>query len=186
MFKLFPQPTKACSFADYGFLLNAYKGVKSLLEFGPGATTLAAIEAGVQEIVCLEYDMEWMNAAKERFKEYPNVKIGAFVNCPECPTTLPLEKTFEMAFVDSPKGYRNNGDPRLPKGGIVELPGMEDCSRLNTCLAALRHAPVVLLHDADRPRERATLGRLNSMGHRHWFVKVEPNWASVAKIKRKA
>jgi hypothetical protein len=55
-------------------------------------------------------------------------------------------------------------------------PGQEDCSRLNTCLSALQHAPVVYLHDAVRPLERATLTRLERDGH-----KVE--WVAAGKWK---
>jgi hypothetical protein len=58
----------------------------------------------------------------------------------------------------------------------VAHPGQEDCSRLNTCLAALKLAPVVLLHDAIRPLERATLGRLELAGHKVEWVAAPMKW----------
>ena len=140
---------------DYDRLLAEAKGKFSVLEFGPGFSTFAFIEAGVSRIVCCEYLDKWLEIAKERFKDYPQVEIIPFANEPVAKANI--EGEFDLALVDSPKGY---------VGARVAHKGQEDCSRLNTCLLALKHAPVVLLHDAYRPLERATLGRLNAQGHK--------------------
>lgn len=139
------------------------KNAKSVVEFGPGHSTKAFLEAGVEEIVGLEHNDEWFETMVERFKDNPRVSIKRYWN--EAPVArVPDDvsgRQFDIAFVDSPKG---NFGPR------VALPGQEDCSRLNTCLAALQLAPVVYLHDAIRPLERGTLGYLHRLGCKFTFV----------------
>jgi hypothetical protein len=144
---------------DYDLLLAEATGKQSVLEFGPGFSTYALIEAGVPRILCLEYLDKYFDFAKERFKDFPQVEIARFYDEPEARGDVVGE--FDLAFVDSPKGYA---------GARTAHPGQEDCSRFNTCLLALQHAPVVFLHDAGRPLERGTLGRLNQMGYPHKFV----------------
>jgi hypothetical protein len=143
--------------------------VGSVVEFGPGFSTFAFIEAGVPEILGLEHDPEWHDPQVERFREYPNVVIDWYYN--EAPVAgVPKwvsERQFDLAFVDSPKGYAAKR---------VIHPGQEDCSRLNTCLAALKLAPVVLLHDAIRPLERGTLSKLNAMGYEIEWIAAPLKW----------
>jgi hypothetical protein len=142
------------------------QGVNSVVEFGPGYSTFAFIEAGVPEIVGLEHDTKWFTTQKERFADYPQFTIGKYWD--EAPVALVPNaikaKKFDIAFVDSPKGY---------KGGRVIHEGQADCSRLNTCLAALELAPIVYLHDAIRPLERCSLLWLNSMGHKVEIVEAK-------------
>lgn len=142
-------------------LLRKARGYKSCLEFGPGISTLALIEAGVERIVTCEHDPEWLERAKEQFKPFPQVTVIPYLDEPIATADLGSER-FDFAFVDSPKGY--NPRPNLPKGGRKVHPGQEDCSRLNTCLLALEHTDIAYLHDAKRPLERGTLGRLNALG----------------------
>jgi hypothetical protein len=154
MFKLYTVETGTLFFADYKILLREAEGKQSVLEIGPGNSTLAFVEAGVPKIVTLEHDPEWRDKAKEKFKHYPNVEVRSYQDEPEA--IGEVVETFDIAFVDSPKGY---------KAGRRRHKGQEDCSRFNTCLLALKHAPVVYLHDAYRNLERATVGRLSAMGH---------------------
>ena len=150
-------------------------GAKSALEIGPGISTLALIESGLERIVTLEHDDEWYAVAVEKFKDYPQVTVGRYVDDPVA--TGDIVGVFDMAFVDSPKGFHR---PIPGIRGVRKVhPGQEDCSRLNTCLLALKHAPVVYLHDATRPLERGTLGRLNAMGHT-----IEPLPGAMARITR--
>jgi hypothetical protein len=166
-------------FEDYGAILVEAKGKKRILEFGPGCSTWAFIEAGCEEIVTCEYDDAFFNSAKEQFKDYPQVKVVRFWDEPEARSEAQGE--FDLALVDSPKGYKNL--PGLtPSGGRAKHPGQEDCSRLNTCLLALQHAPIVLLHDAHRPLERGTLCRLSSLGHKIEFILGTK--AGLARIER--
>lgn len=133
-------------------------GAKSVLEFGPGDSTDCYLACGIQRIVTCEHKDKWFKVAQKRFKKEPRVKLLRYTD------TDPVEvpdlggEMFDIAFVDSPQGFYPMRKAH---------PGMEDCSRLNTCLFALKHAKVVLLHDANRPLERGTLGRLNQMGY-HW------------------
>lgn len=139
---------------DYEILWREAQGKKSVLEFGPGFSTYAFVEAEVPRILCCEYLDKWIDVAKERFKDFPQVEIVRFFDEPEARADIQGE--FDLAFVDSPKGYAS---------ARTVHPGQEDCSRFNACLLALKHSPVVLLHDAYRPLERGTLGRLSQMGY---------------------
>ena len=154
---------------DHDLLVGIGKGVNSVVEFGPGYSTFAWIEAGVKTIVGLEHDDKWFDVQTERFKDYPQVSIKRYWN--EAPVAWVPEdvsgRTFDVALVDSPKGYQ---------AARIAHPGQADCSRLNTCLAALQLAPVVYLHDAVRPLERCTLSRLNALGHKVDMVKAEVGW----------
>lgn len=178
-FKLYPQDSATFRFADYGILLKEATGKKRALEFGPGNSTWALVEAGCEHIVTCEFDPEWREVAKEKFKDYPQVQVIPFEDEPEAKADISGE--FDIAFVDSPKGYKH----QIPgvKGTRKKHPGQEDCSRFNTCVLALKHAPLVLLHDAARPLERGTLGRLSAMGHKVRFYK-DASHAGMARIER--
>jgi hypothetical protein len=179
MFKLYTVERECLPFVDYATLLREFQGVKTVLEFGPGVSTLALIEAGVEKIVTLEHLPEWFNKAVEKFKDYPQVEIRPYW---DEPTVLAdVEEDFDVALVDSPKGFTHKVIEAL--GARKKHPGMEDCSRLNTCLFALDRAPIVYLHDAYRSLERGTLGRLNALGHRSEFI--APTRYGIARICRK-
>ncbi len=154
---------KTLTKTDHCHLINIARGASRVVEFGPGYSTLAFIEAGVNEIIGLEHDSKWNEVQVDRFKDYPQVTIDWYYN--EAPKARVPDfykgVDFDFAFVDSPKGYA---------AARVLHPGQEDCSRLNTCLAALDLTSVVYLHDAQRPLERATLSRLEVAGHRVEFV----------------
>lgn len=160
---------KTLTKTDHDLLVEIGRGVSSVVEFGPGYSTFAFIEAGTPVIWGLEHDPAWFDTQTERFADYPQVKIKPYWN--EAPVArVPVEvskRTFDIAFVDSPKGYA---------GARIAHPGQEDCSRLNTCLAALRLAPVAYLHDAVRPLERATLTRLERDGHAVEWVACPGKW----------
>lgn len=101
-----------------------------------------------------------------RYWDEPKVKAEAVAN-----------QQFDVAFVDSPKGF-NKAIPGI-RGVRKKHPGMEDCSRLNTCLFALERAPIVFLHDAKRPLERGTLGRLCAMGHSFMIFNTKSGMARI-------
>lgn len=178
MFKLYQNEVGTFRFADYAILMREAHGKQSVLEFGPGYSTFALIEAGVPKIVTLEHDPEWFDISVERFKDYPQVEIRRYQDEPV--VLADVEEDFDFAFVDSPKGFK---DP-IPgiRGVRKRHPGMLDCSRLNTCLFALERAPIVYLHDAYRPCERGSLGRLAAMGHPYEFL--QGSQAGFARITR--
>jgi hypothetical protein len=184
VFELYKEEQGSFTFQDYALLMELAKGAKAVLEFGPGISTLALIEAGVPRIVSLESDPEWMEVQKEKFKDYPQVTVAKYSDTvPVYADEAAFEGDFDLAFVDAPSGMPSNWD-RLPSGRKprVRHPGMEDCSRLNTCLFALDIAPIVYLHDAYRPTERATLGRLSGLGHKITFL-LEAKYG-MARIER--
>ena len=147
-------------------------GAKSCLEFGPGESTQALIELGLERIVTLEHIPKWLAVAKKRFAKHKHVRVGAFTDTVPVVAELDDDEWFDIAFVDTPKG---NGLRKVH-------PEFPDCARLNACLAALHHTDVVLLHDATRPLERATLGRLNSAGYKITFIL--DNRFGMARIER--
>jgi hypothetical protein len=178
MFKLYTKESKTFPFADYAAVIEAVKGARSVLEFGPGISTLALIEAGVPSIVSLEHDPVWLETQKEKFKDYPQVTIAQYADTvPVGAAEIALQE-FDLALVDSPQGFDHKLPGRKPR---VRHQGFEDCSRFNTCLFALQQAPIVYLHDAYRPCERGTLGRLNVMGHKFTYL---PNTSGIARIER--
>jgi hypothetical protein len=145
-------------------------GAKSILEFGPGASTEFFAKLGLQ-VTTVEHSEKWFEAAVERFKDYPNVRVlKGEDEMPFRVEGMGSYERYDLAFVDAPQGY----EP-LRKAH----PGYEDCSRFNTTMLALQHAPVVLLHDTVRSLERGTLNRLNRMGYKIEFIKVPYGMARI-------
>ncbi len=182
-FALRKHETPSLSDPDYQAIMDEVKsrGVKTVLEFGPGSTTLALLEGGAEKIITCEYDPVWFDHYTAEFKKFPQVRVVRYDNVAPAAFVHHGLAGFDMALVDSPKAYRPH--PLKPAGGFEPLPGQEDCARLNTCLTALAHAPVVILHDAQNALIRATLGRLNAMGYRHFF-KMAQRQTAYAIIKR--
>lgn len=152
------QKSRTLTETDYRLLMHEAKrlNAQSVVEFGPGYSTFAWIEAGVPKIVGLEHDPYWFDAQKERFNDYPQVEIRKYWNKPEAHAEINPGETFDLAFVDSPKGYQ---------AARVIHEGQEDCSRFNTLELGLNLAPIALLHDSARPLERGSLCRAQKLGH---------------------
>jgi hypothetical protein len=131
-------------------------GARSVLEFGPGASTRLFLEAGVSRILTCEYSDRWLRRAVREWGDEPRVEVRRFLNEPEATIRGERIGAFDLAFADSPIGSNRR----------EKLAGQEECSRLNTTLLALLHAPVVLLHDCHRPGEQATLERVKAKGYR--------------------
>lgn len=143
---------------------------KSVLEFGPGESTEVFAKLGLH-VTTVEHIEKWLELAKERFKGYPNVRVlKGDDEMPFVVHGMGSYEKFDLAFVDTPAGY-------FPRRKIHK--GYEDCSRFNTTLFALQHAPVVFLHDVNRPLERGTLGRLNQMGYHIEVIRVPYGMARI-------
>ena len=156
-------------------------GAKSVLEFGPGDSTQTLIDLGLERIVTCEHVPKWLAVAKKRFAKCKQVKVLSFTDTvPVVIDGLDPNERFDIAFVDTPKGGIAR-DVRMFERKIH--PEFPDCSRLNTMLMALHHADVVLLHDAKRPLERATLMRLYSTGKVD--ITFLPNPLGVARIEKR-
>ncbi len=145
---------------------------ETVLEFGPGDSTQAMLDMGIKRIVTCENINKWFLVAKKRFKNEKRVTILRFYDEMPCRVDgLGENERFDLGFVDAPKGFN-------PARKIHE--GFSDCSRLNTLLYALQRCKVVLLHDATRPLERATLFRVWATG----LVDIDfiPNKLGMARI----
>ncbi len=150
-------------------------GAKSVLEFGPGDSTQVLLDLGVERIVTCENIDKWFDVAKERFKDEKRVTVLKFHDeMPVVVDGLDDQEKFDLGFVDAPKGFN-------PVRKIH--PGYGDCSRLNTLLYAVDRCKVVILHDAMRPLERGSLGRLWTTG----LVDIEflPTRLGIARITRR-
>lgn len=174
MFDLYREESRIFEFCDYAALMQECRRVKaqSILEFGPGISTLALIESGAEKIVTCEYQDRFYVQAIERLKGYPVAKVIRYLNQPIVQVDG-LSRRFDFAFVDSPLG--------VPSRGAVEHPGQEGCNRFNTMICALRHAPVVLVHDAKRDGESETLRRLAAIGHGIEMIDTRKGFARVTR-----
>jgi hypothetical protein len=169
-FSLYSKEQSILPFDDYGAIVNECQrlGSRAAVEFGPGFTTLALFEGGCEAVYSYEYDPSWATKIFERVE--PLVPygrtwmIGMFVNEPEIRLAL---QNFDIALVDSPVG--GNSTRRVTHAG------QEGLSRFNTLKWALYAAPVVLLHDAERPDEQASI---EALGAKHEMLsrKVARVW----------
>ena len=162
---------------DEQVIINEIKfgGHKSVLEFGPGRTTEVLLSTDIERIVTCEYIDKWLEAAKEQHTD-PRVEVLRFTDTfPVTVEGLDPDEKFDLGIVDAPKGFN-------PARTVH--PGYEDTSRLNACLFALERCKVVLLHDAFRPLERGTLGRLWRDGYRHDLLKTRIGMARINGTKQ--
>ena len=152
------RPSLSLTVEDYNCLVAIAQQLqpKRVLEFGPGYSTYAWIEAGVPEIVSLECRDEWRKEKEREFSEFPNVSVQPYWN--EAPQARVPEDigNFDLAFVDSPRGQ--------PNKSAIKLPGQQDCNRLNTLVKAMSLSPISLLHDAARVYERNSLAEMSKLG----------------------
>jgi len=147
---------------------------KRMLEFGPGFSTYAWIEAGVPEIVTLECHDEWRGKKEAEFADYPSVTVLPYWN--EAPEARVPEEIgeFDLAFVDSPRGQ---GNP-----DAVVHPGQEDYNRLNTLITATKLSPVTIIHDAVRVRERNSLAYVEKLGFDVHYINVAGRSYGIAQV----
>lgn len=136
---------------------------KSVLEFGPGISTCAFIEAGVEEIVCCESQDGWLKHYENWIKNNSHIINSKITLLPfdDCvyPLSIPSidHLKFDMAFVDSPRGH---------KGQFHKFKGYESCSRFATTMYAIQHSDHVFLHDVNRDGEKETLKFIEKLGYK--------------------
>lgn len=102
-FALFPEEQPWCSFADYRMILDTVRGLgaATVLEFGPGYSTLAIIEGGATTIDICEDDPHWLQVYTERLNYPPFVK--PFLYDWKLPLDIPgLRNFYDLAVVDGP------------------------------------------------------------------------------------
>ncbi|QDT40358.1 Glycosyl transferase family 2 [Gimesia alba] len=129
---------------EYDFLVNFVKQhkIRRVLEFGPGASTWAFLQAGC-EVISLEYQEKWYQHYCKIFEDQPQVQILKFDNQPELHIPELENKIFDFGFIDSPEGTLGKHYKKF--------------SRLNSCEIVATKTPLWMLHDANRPGEKDTL-----------------------------
>ena len=110
-FRLFPVEGHFCSMADYGAIVTIARrlGAQSALEFGPGYSTLALIEAGVPYIDCCEDNEHWAEVARKRLEDVGALsgQVSLFAYQWAEPLTVPAleainRERYDLALVDGP------------------------------------------------------------------------------------
>lgn len=105
-FRLYPEERHWWSFNDYGAVLDVMERLRpqSVIEFGPGSSTLALIEGGARKIDCCETDPHWAGVYRLRLQDvYPDVVSIHLYHLAE-PVSVPeLDgMSFDLALIDGP------------------------------------------------------------------------------------
>jgi hypothetical protein len=112
-FRLYPDQQHWWSFEDYGFVVSTVENLKakSVLEFGPGSSTLALIEGGAQRIISCEDDPGWATVYRERLQNrFPaHVRIEPFIWSESIYIRAVERSTFDLALVDGPARTSKRG-----------------------------------------------------------------------------
>ena len=139
--------------------------IKSVLEFGPGASTWYFADAGC-EVVSLECDEKWYRHFKSAFKDVPNVHIVPFTNATHISVPELENRRFDFAFVDSPVGasYKSH-------------------SRLNACDFVSKRTDQWMLHDSQRASERQTIDEFKAQG---WHIQELADLPKMSLVVRNA
>lgn len=110
-FALYPVEGGWWSFNDYAAVLDVMARLhpKSVIEFGPGSSTLALIEGGATTIDCCEDDPDWFGVYLDRLeRRFPNVvKMHAYAWGVPVDVPSVAGRTYDMALIDGPKGTPN-------------------------------------------------------------------------------
>lgn len=104
-FRLYPVEQHWCSFRDYGAILDVVRRLRArtVLEFGPGNSTLALIEGGATWIDACEDDPHWFGIWTDRLvRRFPDVvRLHEYAATDEA--IWPVHgRTYDLALVDGP------------------------------------------------------------------------------------
>jgi hypothetical protein len=106
MFNLYPEERHWWSFNDYRAVMNITADIqaKTILEFGPGSSTLSLIEGGAQSIDCCEDNPKWAETYRERLeKRFPgHVRIIEYLWSDPIHIPTANRKEYDMALIDAP------------------------------------------------------------------------------------
>jgi hypothetical protein len=108
-FKLYPEEQHWWSFNDYAAVLDVMDDLKpkTVLEFGPGSSTLALIEGGAQHIDSCEDQGDWFDVYSTRLEQkYPqHVKLHLYQWSNPISVNKDVDRKFyDMALIDGPHG----------------------------------------------------------------------------------
>ena len=148
---------------DYRWLWSYARsaGARRVVEFGPGDSTLALLDAGC-EILSFESDAARIDGLREQWKHEPRVEIR---HCAADAVPEDLDFTPDLVFVDGPPA-------RAAK-----------MRRLPACDWAAARCARVLLHDALRDDESAILDLFRARG---WNVELVPTLKGLGVMERPA
>lgn len=103
---LYPEGAHWCSREDYAAILTVARDMKakSVLEFGPGTSTLALIEAGAELIDACEDDPHYLALYTRRLaKQYPQVKMRRYTWAEEISIPEIDGERYDLAVIDGPR-----------------------------------------------------------------------------------
>lgn len=117
-----------------------------VLEFGPGTSTRAFVEAGVSKIDTCEDSLEYYRRALVDMAKFPSVTVHKYVLRPGLPISIPAldGERFDLGFIDGPFGPEN---------------------RPPAFRYALARCKMVLCHDARETHVLPFLRTLEAEGH---------------------
>lgn len=105
-FRLYPVEQHWCSFNDYGAILAIVRRLdaRTVLEFGPGNSTLALVEGGATLIDAVEDDPHWLAVWEDRLaRRFPGVvHLHAYDATDEAIWPIHSRK-YDLALVDGPR-----------------------------------------------------------------------------------
>jgi len=137
-------------------------GARTVLEFGPGASTAAFLDLGL-DVTSYEHDPAWL--AKLRAELPAGAKLHGYANAERLSLPEIEGRAFDLALVDGPPG-------------IPEAPPYNRFNAAAVCAAA---SPLVLVHDARRDRERALVAGYAARG---WGVRAWDTHRGLALLTR--
>lgn len=105
-FRLYPVELHWCSFADYREIMQTAERLKakSVLEFGPGSSTLALIEGGAQRIDACEDNEDWAKVYRTRLEgRFPkHVQIQSYRWSDPVFIATVHGRRYDLGLVDGP------------------------------------------------------------------------------------
>lgn len=105
-FQLYPEAQRWWSLQDYGAVIGVMQTLKpiSVLEFGPGSSTLALIEGGATFIDTCEDNPKWAAVYRERLiMKFPWVRMIDYTY--QDPLTIPFVDytAYDFGLIDGPQ-----------------------------------------------------------------------------------
>lgn len=106
-FSLYPSELHWCSFADYGTIVDIVRrlNAQTVLEFGPGSSTLALIEGGARKIDALEDDPVWMGPVRARLFAYDCARLIGYTWCDPLDIPQTDDCKYDLALIDGPADH---------------------------------------------------------------------------------
>lgn len=106
-FRLYDPGAHWCSASDFGAIVDVTERLKprTVLEFGPGWSTLALIEGGAESIVGCEDKAHWLEVWIERLRPHQEqIRMVGYTWADPLPITAPVlgRETFDLGLVDGP------------------------------------------------------------------------------------